>query len=158
MPVFVYEGDKAAGNQYASLPRYFVYGGLVFTSLSLDYMKTMGRNWFESSNGQLVYELFYRQHESPDKARPEPIVLASILANPVNANFSVRGRALVNKVNGVRINKMEDLIAAFEKGDKAQHVIEFLPNNGIECIDREDAEQANAEILKTYGVAQDRRL
>ncbi|MEO8428790.1 MAG: trypsin-like peptidase domain-containing protein, partial [Verrucomicrobiota bacterium] len=50
LPGYVYKGDAAAGNQYDVLPRYFVYGGMVFTPLSLDYLKTFGRNWSDAAN------------------------------------------------------------------------------------------------------------
>jgi len=43
LPMNVYSGDRAVGNQYDVLPRYFVYGGLVFTPLSLDYMRCCQR-------------------------------------------------------------------------------------------------------------------
>jgi hypothetical protein len=33
LPVFVYQADRSAGNQYDRPPRYFVYGGVVFTPL-----------------------------------------------------------------------------------------------------------------------------
>ena len=158
LPVFYYEGDRTVGNQYGTLPRYFVYGGLVFVPLSLDYMRTLGRNWSDPVNGDLVYELYYRRYESPSTTRPEPIVLASILANPVNANFNNRGHALVHKVNDVRIDKLEDLIKAFERGTNSFHVLEFLPNHSLDCLDRAQAEQANPKILETYGIPQDRRL
>ena len=36
------------------------------------------KNWSDPANAELVYELYYRQHEAPDKARPEAVVLASI--------------------------------------------------------------------------------
>jgi S1-C subfamily serine protease len=158
LPVFYYEGDRAVGNQYRSLPRYFVYGGLVFVPLSLDYMKTLGRNWSDPTNADLVYELYYRRHEAPERARPEPVVLASILASPVNANFVARGRALVDKVNDVRIEKLEDLIRAFETSANQHHVVEFMPNHGFDCLDRAEAQRANAKILETYGIPADRRL
>ncbi len=35
---------------------------------------------------------------------------------------------------------------------------EFLPKGGFECIDRKDADAANAEIMKTYNISNDRRL
>lgn len=159
LPLFVYDKDRAMGNQHDVLPRYFVYGGLVFTPLSLDYMRSTGRNWSETGAGDLTYELFYRRYESPETARTEPVVLAATLANPVNANFSTQRRALVDKVNGVRIDKLEDLIAAFDSAkDVGQHLIEFLPNDSIEAIDRVEADRANAEILKTYNIVRDRRL
>ncbi|HLH53542.1 MAG TPA: trypsin-like peptidase domain-containing protein, partial [Verrucomicrobiae bacterium] len=52
LPVGPYEGDRAAGYQYDVLPKYLVYGGLVFTPLSLDYLRTLGRNTPEMSVGE----------------------------------------------------------------------------------------------------------
>jgi hypothetical protein len=86
------------------------------------------------------------------------VVLAGLLTHPVNANFNVRARALVDKINGIRIEKLEDVVKAFESGQGAHHVIEFVGKQGFECLGREDAQAANDAILKTYGVTNDRRL
>lgn len=159
LPLFVYEKDKPVGNQYDTMPRYFVYGGMVFTPLSLDYLRTLGRNWADPSNAEMTYELYYRRQESAATSRTEPIVLATTLANPVNANLGTQAHALVDKINGVRIDKLEDVIAAFEsKTNQPFHIVEFMPNHAIETLDRAEAEKANAEILKTYNVLRDRRL
>lgn len=158
LPVFVNEDDRKTGNQYDVLPRYFVYGGLVFTPLSLDYLKTLGRNWSDTAGAELIYDLLYRRHEAPKTMRAEPIVLATVLTDGVNANFHITGRALVDKINGVRIEKLEDVIRAFESSREAQHVIEFLPKGSFECLERAAADKANAAILKTYGLPADRRL
>ena len=153
-----YDADKVLGNQYDVLPRYFVYGGLVFTPLTLDYMKTFGRDWREAANAEIVYELYYRRSESPATARAEPVVLASTLAAPVNANIKIASRALIDKINGVRIDKLEDVVTAFGAATNTHHVIEFLPNHAFETLNRQQADAANAEILKTYGIPKDRRL
>ena len=158
LPVEVSVTDRVLGNQYDTPPRYFVYAGLVFTPMSLDYLKTFGRGWSDSAGAELTYELFYRRHESPKTVRSEPIVLSTILADEVNANFRTRGRALVDKINGVRIERLEDVIRAFESPSNGQHVLEFMPKNTLECLERESADKANAQILKTYGVPKDRRL
>ncbi|MEI7733022.1 MAG: trypsin-like peptidase domain-containing protein [Verrucomicrobiota bacterium] len=158
MPVKMYEKDKSAGNQYDVLPRYFVYGGLVFTPLSLDYLKTFGQNWSDAASAELIYELFYRPHETPESARPEPVVLSGVLSAPVNANFGVKGRLLVDKINGMRIEKLDDVVRAFQAGQGAQHTLEFLPRGTFECLDRQAADAANAAILKTYNLPKDRRL
>jgi hypothetical protein len=154
----VNDQEKMVSNQYDVPPRYFVYGGLVFTPLSLDYAKTLGRNWSDSANSELVYELYYRRTEHPEINRPEPIVLATTLAHPVNANLKVQSHALVGRINGRTITKLEDVIEAFGSTTNRDHVIEFLPNNGIECLSKADTDRANAEILKTYGISKDRRL
>jgi hypothetical protein len=158
LPVYVYAADRAAGYQYDSLPRYLVYGGLVFTPLSLDYLRTLGRGVPESSYGELYYELFYRRQEDPAHARVEPIVLATVLADAVNANVETRGRAFVDRVNGIRIEKLEDVVRGFERNTNAYDVVEFLPHNGLECVERAEVAKANDRILKTYNIAKDRRL
>jgi S1-C subfamily serine protease len=159
LPVYTYTRDKNEGSQYDVLPRYFVYGGLVFVPLNRDYLRTMGGGWSEPGNAPLMYELFYRKHDKPETARTEPIVLASVLSHSVNANFGVRARALVNKINGIKIDKLEDVIRAFEQDtEKDQHLIEFGPDNAIEALDKSSAAESHSDILKTYGVPKDRRL
>ncbi len=157
LPVYVQHDDLAEGNQF-TLPRYFVYAGLVFTPLSRDYLKTFGQNWADAASAELLYELYYRRLETPAKWRPEPIVLATVLAHAVNADMAIHGRALVDKINGVRIQKLEDVIRAFQPADQPQDVIEFIGQHNLECLDEPVARQANAEILSTYGVTSDRRL
>jgi S1-C subfamily serine protease len=156
LPVSTYKEDAASGYQYTAPPRFYVYGGLVFTPLSLDYVRAMGRS--QQDAGELYYELYYRRYEKPTSARPEPIVLATVLADSVNANVSIRSRVLVDKINGVRIEKLEDVIRAFETSPNAFDLIEFLPRHNQECLERAEVAKANPAILKTYGLAQDRRL
>jgi hypothetical protein len=135
-----------------------VYGGLVFTPLSLDYLRTLGRAPPEGLVGDLYYELYYRQFESPATARPEPVVLASVLPDAVNANAGVRGRALVDSINGIKINKMEDVARAFDNGTNAYDRIEFTSHGSFECLDRAEAAKAAPRILANYRIANDRRL
>jgi len=156
--VHSYSADRAGGYQYDAAPRYFVFGGLVFTPLSLDYLRSLGRNIPESSYGESYYELYYRKYEDPAKTRPEPIVLASVLPDAVNANVTIRGRALVDQINGKRIEKLEDVVEALENSTNAYDVVEFLPHNSFESLEHAEVTKANPRILKTYGIANDRRL
>jgi hypothetical protein len=110
------------------------------------------------SIGESYYELYYRKFEDPAHARPEPIVLASVLADAVNANLRVRGRAFVDQVNGIRIEKLEDVVRAVETCTNDFDLIEFLPHQTFETLDRAEVSKANPRILKTYGIAKDRRL
>ena len=106
----------------------------------------------------MVYELYYRRTERPEIDRTEPIALAATLTHPANANLKVQSRSLVSKINGKPITRLEDVIAALSRTDVKEHVIEFLPNNSIEVLSRAEAEKANDEILKSYGIPKDRRL
>jgi S1-C subfamily serine protease len=159
LPMEAYDGDRLAGHQYDEPPRYYIYGGLVFTSLSANYLDSAGQSAADES-AQLVYELHHRQVEDPASARPEPVVLAGVLPNAVNADFGIRGRALVNRINGVRIERLEDVKRALlgQKGER--HLFEFWgPKHGpMEAMDRAAAEAANADILRTYGIVSAERL
>ena len=143
--------DQAEGNQYDLKPRYFVFGGLIFTPLSRDYLRESARDGAEGSGSELTYELFFRSRE-------EPVVLSGVLSDAVNANFRIRGRALVDSINGIRIDKMADVVRAFETSTNAYDVIDFVRSRQFECLDHAAAVRANADILKTYGVPKDRNL
>ncbi len=158
-----YDGDRLAGRQHDELPRYIVHAGLVFTSLSVNYVATVGqpgRDSLWSGLANLAYELYHREAEDPASARPEPVVLAGVLPHPVNADFGIRGRMLVNRINGVRIERLEDVRRALAEHTGARHLIEFEgPEDGpLEAIDRAAAAKAHPEILRTYGIVSDQRL
>jgi S1-C subfamily serine protease len=158
LPVSVYNDDRAQGNQYDVEPHYYIYGGLVFTPLSLDYLKTFGQDWSDSAGRELIYELVYRHMEDPKDWRPEPVVLASILDHPVNANFTTRGQAMVDKINGIRIDRLSDVPKAFAATKGEDAIIDFLPDHHFEVIRKDDAEAANPQILETYRVPAQSRL
>jgi S1-C subfamily serine protease len=158
LPLTVSHADAAEGNQFDILPRYYVYGGLVFTPLSRDYVRALDQNRSDVITSRLLYELYYHRTEDPQNARPEPVVLAAVLPHSVNAGMEVRARLLVDRINGKRINRLEDVPMAFEKANQRQDVIEFYPEPHVEALERADVAQAQAEILKTYNVPKDRRL
>ena len=158
LPVHVYNEDNAQGNQYDVLPRYYIFGGLVFTPLSLDYLKTFGQEWSESAGHELIYELIYRHREDPKNWRPEPVVLASILDSPVNAGLTTRGQVMVDKINGMKINQLSDVPKAFAATQGKDAIIEFLPDHHFEVIRKDEAEKATPGVLDTYSVPAQSRL
>jgi S1-C subfamily serine protease len=158
LPMEACEVDRAAGFQYDVLPRYFVHGGLVFTPLSLDFLRAAGIDAADPGQGELIYELRMRPTDDPRNARPEPVVLATVLPHEINANWSVRGRAMVDRINGVRIEKLEDVVRAFEQNRSDFDVVEFVPHHAVETLPRAKLAGANTEILSNYGIPSDRRL
>jgi S1-C subfamily serine protease len=157
LPVFVYTRDRTSGYQFDTLPRYFIYGGLVFTPLSYDFLRTLGNNPAEPNN-DLIYELYYRRYETPEKARREPILLASVLADEANANVTTRGRLLVDTINGVKINQLEDVISAFENNTNRFDTIQFMPSELMESLDRKEVADSKTRIQQTHGIPVDRHL
>lgn len=163
LPVEAFTGDRLAGRQYDEPPRYFIYAGLVFTPLSANYLEAIARGGREGMGdglARLIYELHHRPVENPAAARPEPVVLAGVLPHAVNADFGVRGRLLVNRINGVRVERLEDVKRALAENNGARHLLEFDgPEDGpLEALDRAAADAADADILRTYGIVSAQRL
>jgi S1-C subfamily serine protease len=150
----VYRPFNAYRRQYDQLPRYYVYAGLVFVMLNTELVATFG----ESVPEHLLYELYYRPIEEPLAARRESIVLLRRLDHAVNGYMSWYRDLVVDRVNGRSIESLEELIEAIESNSGSHHVFKFAYYGRLGVLDRQAAEDANAEILAIYGVAEDRRL
>ncbi len=150
--------DQAQGNQFDVRPRYYIFGGLVFTPLTLDYLRDADRSGTRGGLADLNYELFYHAREDPETAPKEPVVLSNILNAPVNATFLVREATLVTRINGVVIERLTDVVRAFESSTQTYDVIGLGKHGTFETLNHAEAVRANAQILKTYGVPQDRNL
>ena len=143
-------------NQYDRLPRYYIYGGLVFVPLDNEMLKTYGRDYVAAADRRLVYEHLFRSLVDPAGAVTEPVVLLRRLDHPVNIDVPWYRNQLVTRVNGRTITKLSDLIEAIE-GDKDKwQVIELGDPWRFILLDRAEADKANPEILKLYGVPKDR--
>jgi len=156
LPVKVSTDDRRAGNQYDTPPRYFVYAGIIFTPASADLLRTISSG--SPARQAMVYELFYRKLVEPDTLRPEAIVISDVLSSEVTANLGIFPGQMVDKVNGLKINRLEDVIRAIEQNQKTHHVFDFGEKGGFEAVNRAEAERDNARILKLYGIPSDRRL
>jgi S1-C subfamily serine protease len=154
LPVHVDTADRATGNEYDPRPRYFVYGGLVFVPLNLDYIRAVGRG----VASDLYYQLFYQPYENPPARPKEPVVLSTVLSDEVNANIGVRGGALVARINGHPINCLRDVAQAFETNTNRYDTIAFSPHHAVECLDRQAVLDATPGILKNYRLISDRHL
>jgi hypothetical protein len=157
LPVYYNDADRIEGNQYDHPPRYFIYGGMIFTPLCRDYLRALGSNWQNILTDKAVYELSYSRRAGGEWW-PEPIVLAGILPHEVNADFRTSSSSLVLEVNGEPIRKLEDVIKALEKNEGEHDVFVFDPHQRMEVMDRQKAIQANQSILEEYRVPEDRRL
>jgi S1-C subfamily serine protease len=143
-------------NQYDRLPRYFVYGGLVFVPLDNEMLKTYGRDYVSAADRRLVYEHLFRSLVDPQGAVQEPVVLLRRLDHPVNIDLPWYRNQLVTRVNGRSITNLGDLIEAIEGTKDKWQVIELGDPWRFVLLDRAETEKANPEILKLYGVPKDR--
>jgi len=145
-------------NRYGIAPRYVVYAGLVFMDLDLELLKTLGRNWPQTANRDLVWDQVFREAERPDEADRDVVVLTRVLRHAVNSQMAVNPPIGVEAINGQKIHSLADVLAAFASNHGRYHEIRFEGEVGIEALDRERAEAAHPQILKQYGIPRDHRL
>jgi hypothetical protein len=121
------------------LPRYYIYGGLVFVPVTDDLLLELG-----------VKGLPFDRYETPDKR--ELIALISVLSADVNFGYEdFDGGWLVDFVNGVPIRDFTQFIQLLEQ-NKAKHLV-FENNSGVQIIiDHAKALKSEAEIFENYNI------
>jgi S1-C subfamily serine protease len=157
LPIYTNHADRISGSQYDTLPPYLIVGGLVFTELSNNYCNALGKDWIKKLHNSTLYQLFYRAFQDEAGARATPIVLSKVLKHPSNIDFSDRTKSILTKLNRQEIHSMQDLLKALDASEDDFHRFEFLSGR-VEALHREDAEQANAQLLQTYQIPQAYRI
>ena len=145
-------------NRYGVAPDYVVYAGLVFMRLEIQLLKTLGRGWPQAADRDLVWDQLFREAEQPEQADREVIVLTRVLRHAVNSQMALNPPVAVDKINGRPIRSLQDVVDAFATNSGRFHLLEFEGTAGIEALDREKADAAQAEILRQYAIPHDRKL
>jgi len=154
IPMRLFPRFRLYRRRYDELPRFFVYGGLVFAPLDREVLLTLGQD----VPSDLSYECYLRPLLDPQGARDEPVVLLRRLEHAVNADLPWAGHLVVDRVNGRPIGSLGDLVAAIEGQREPFQVFEFGYSGRFVVLDRVEAEGAQREILELYGLPSDRRL
>jgi S1-C subfamily serine protease len=145
-------------NEYDKPPRYFIHGGLVFSPLTREYLKTLDRSLSNPNDQQLLYYSQYAKVDRLFEERDEFVVLIHRLPSPVNTYADGYLRAIVAEVNGLPVRNLKDLPRGIAAAKGRHHVIRFLGMDDFLVLDAEAADKANAAILDRYGVPAASRL
>jgi S1-C subfamily serine protease len=138
--------------QYDEPPKYFIYGGLVFSSLSKNYLQAWGPDWYRNAPQALTARLERR----PAIAGEEIVILVKVLAAAVNRGYHDLGSMVVESVNGTKVRNIEDLIRRVED-DGAAPFVAFTADDGREIVlDRQKVRASQQEILATYHITAER--
>ncbi|MFZ4680886.1 MAG: trypsin-like peptidase domain-containing protein [Terrimicrobiaceae bacterium] len=139
-------------NAYNEKPRFVVFGGLVFQPVDANFIS-------EHSPDDLRLRYFFDQFvtQSIYRERSEIVVLSSILADPVNAYAAEFRYDIVNKINGQKIDRIDDVAAAFKK-EADYYVIEMLGQGRPIVLERKAVEEARDRIVTRYRVLKEENL
>lgn len=143
-------------SQYDHRPKYFIYGGLVFSVLSEKYLRSFGDSW--SWRGRAPINLMYARYLSdPNSPKEEIIVISDILADEINIGYKKMEDEIVTAVNGKQVNSLRELIDAVETNKKEYMIIETDYRNRI-ILNKKEAKESTARILDKYEVPSDRSV
>ena len=142
--------------KHEAKPRYYIFGGLVFQPLSLNYLYEFGSlgSWFQAAPVELMdyylnKELEFEGHEI--------VVLSQVLADKINIGYHELGDNVVKTVNGVRVDSFEHFISLVENADDKYLIIEINLGTRI-IVDRVQLIENTGKIIKKYSISSDRRL
>jgi len=139
-PIVPYEHDKSA--------RYYLFGGIVFVPLTVNYLQGWGRNWYSKAPIGLLYPIL--NQKDLDQNLDELVVLSSILPNEENADYAEAGN-IVSKVNGTKVLSLKHLADLIEKS-KEQYVKIELENSKSIILDKAKALEADKKTMQQYGI------
>jgi S1-C subfamily serine protease len=145
--------------RYSVQPTYYIYGGLVFCPLTLNYLLSPNGHMSPDSPYNLVT---YLNLGDDFQEGEEVVIIIKVLAGNFNNGYENLVNSRIMMVNGKEILNLQDLIRIVEAGTVAETgteepfvVFKTLEDRTI-AIDRKRAEAAHDEILSIYRITEDR--
>ena len=139
------------GPLYGEHPRFFVYGGLAFCPVTVNYAKAWGDDWWNRAPRHLTALLGRPVRFEGEEA----VVVCSILQAELNSGYEEVAEALVVKADGEAVRNLRHLIAIVESRDSGLLVLETQDGKQV-VLDRERARREGPGILARYQVPRDR--
>ena len=144
-------------NDFDVLPRYYIFGGIVFQPLNKNYLKSW-KKWWINGNLKMLYYYFYYIEDNPHPERKEFVVINNILPDTSNTYISNIKDKVINRINGIKILKLADIKKAFEKPVGKYHIIEMDDIYTPIVLKVSEMEKANIRIKKKYKIHSLHRL
>ena len=146
-------------------PSYLMFAGVVFTRLSYEYVTEW--EWARKHHryNMLRYDTF------PSPRRREVVIIHTVLAHEANLGYHQMSEMVVERINGIDIAEMRDVVRALAVPQGGFHVIEtdyhgprddsrgsdYHSAFGTRIVlDASKTERATADILERHGILHDR--
>ncbi len=104
--------DLVSRERYDLLPTYYIYGGLVFSPLTENYLKAWGEKWENDAPNNLM-SLF--SDGLPTSADEQVIILSNVLPHNVNKGYQNLSECIISEVNGKKIHNLQSMVRIIDK-------------------------------------------
>ncbi len=129
------------------LPRYYIFGGMVFIPLTKNYLHAWGKDWKQDAPMNLLYQVSFI--DFTDTRQKEVIFLKDLLPDKINSGYDAY-HELIKEVNGVSIYSLDDLVKQIETAKKE---VKILTSHGkIYILNKKRALNAEKRIFENYGI------
>ncbi|MGI1679627.1 MAG: trypsin-like peptidase domain-containing protein [Cellvibrionaceae bacterium] len=133
--------------EFDQLPKYYVYGGIVFVPLNMNLIKRWGRDWRNKAPTEFLYAR--NRWTSPEKR--EIVVALKVLPTDVNLGYHKWSNWIVSSVNGKDVRDFSQF-TDFVRNAEGQYIT-FGDEDGFRMvIDNEQAKSSEAQTLELYQI------
>ena len=134
--------------RYDEMPSYFVYGGYVFSPLTRNLIRSTNRN-------RLILSYLAAQWQEEEKK--EVVVLLKVLASDMSRGNNDFAMWPIEKINGETFVDFREFYQKMEDA-KGQYIV-LEDKDGLKVvIDKKEAQEKQADILKKYNIEFDRSV
>ncbi|MEW5894530.1 MAG: serine protease [Candidatus Omnitrophota bacterium] len=133
-------------------PSYYIYGGLVFTTLTTDLIRSWGDKWWQRAPFDFLYFLIGEGRLNTER-RKEVVVLLDVLPDDTNSGYLDFNHQVIISVNGKKFSSFNEFVLILEKENDNYVVFETLDNYQI-VISRKNIDEITDKILKRNNIAQ----
>ena len=134
--------------RYDTMPSYFIYGGYIFSPLTRNLIVSTKRNRVVLSNLAGKWQ---------EEDRSEVVVLLKVLASDISRGDNEFGMWPIDTVNGEAFKDFEEFYQMMQAVKSPYIVLE--DKDGVQVIiDKKEAQDKQAEILKKYNIEYDKSI
>ena len=145
--------DKLLTMEYDKPPTYFIHGGLVFSTLTINYLQCWGDEWYRDAPNSLLSYLF--DHNWKTEQEQEIVVLNKVLPIEENVGYHELNNEILASINGQIITCMRDVVQLLE-GQLPEYVdIKTVQGTHI-TLKRDDIPVAKKSVKAKYKIEYDR--
>ena len=140
-------------------PRYVLRGGLLFQELNMNYLELWGKEWRKKAPIRLS---IYQQLEA-DLAQNKNrrlVLLTRVLPAPINIGYQNLHNLIVTEINNRPIQKLMDVVYAFQHPKGSYHQVRFLPGSdrAFLVLPVDEIQATDQQILQHFQIPRLERL
>jgi len=137
-------------------PRYFIFGPLVFSQTTQDYIERVG-NQRAPAFGNQPSPLITRRYDKPAFESEELVIVASpLFPHRITRGYDDPNRAVVSEINGVPIKNLRHLVEILRDSRDEQLSFKFSAAGALThetmVFNRAELKEATVKILEENGI------